>query len=1334
MRNVSVTLLFIVLFFTSSVFAAVLHSDLSSDNSSTKNLFIKGTKELKRASGTGNFDFSKKKDPVSKDQKIDVDAKSKELNVDKNDLNTILSQIRTETGDPGDSLSPEAISQQTITGYGTGDYFGYSVSAAGDVNGDGFADIIVGAYGYNSNTGRIYLYLGSASGIITTPAAVITGGGGTYFGYSISTAGDVNGDGYSDIIIGAIGYNTGTGKVYLYLGTFYGINPTPAVILTGEAINNSFGSSVSGAGDVNGDGYSDIIVGAKGYSSNTGRAYLYHGNSTGINTTPTTTLTGEAVSNYFGYSVSDVGDLNNDGYSDIIVGAYGYSSSTGRAYIYFGGPIMDNTADVILNGSAAGDQFGYSVSDAGDVNGDDYSDIIVGANGYFFGTGRAYIFIGSSSGLNSTPAATITGEATSNNFGNSVSGAGDVNGDGYSDIVVGAVGYSSSKGRAYLYRGSSSGINSTPAKIFTGEASTNFFGVSVSGAVDVNGDGYSDFIVGAYYYNSGVGRIYLYTNSMSGYDIPDHVLNGESNSSFGISVSSAGDVNGDGYSDIIVGAYTYSSSTGRAYIYLGTSSGINTTPAATLTGEAANNYFGISVSGAGDVNGDGFSDVIVGANGYSTSTGRAYLYHGNSTGINTTPATILTGAAVSNYFGYSVSNAGDMNNDGYSDIIVGAYGYSSSTGRAYIYIGTSSGLNSTPAATITGEGISNNFGISVSGAGDVNGDDYSDIIVGASGYSSSTGRAYLYLGTPYTVNTTPTITLTGEAANNNFGVSVSDAGDINKDGYSDIIVGANGFSNSTGKTYLYLGILSGINSVTAATFTGGAVFDNFGYSISGAGDVNGDGYSDIIVGASGYSSNTGRAYIYFGGSTIDNVPDIILKGENINNYFGHSVALIGDINRDGLNDVFVGAPAYNSNTGRAYIYLSTPTAVKPSLLTVKDIPNDQGGKVMLKWTRSAYQETGLVTGYDVYRSPKPQNGVYAWQLLINIPSNISRIYSLNADTYSDSVAAGIQRTYFKIVARTSVLSQYWTSNIQSGYSIDNLAPATPINLAASPTSSTINLNWDDAYAPDVSHYKIFRNGSEFTTSTISQFSDNSVNANSSYTFNVSAVDIHGNESPLSSAVISSIAIKLSMKIFLGGAYSGGVMISDLLSGGVLPLTSPYGTTETVTNTFLSAHTNIIDWLKLDLRQTESGSTVSSRSVFLLSDGSLLDTNGTPFCTFYGIGAGNYYVVVKHRNHLSVMTSGFVVLTTISLNYDFTTGLNKFYGGDAKNLGGGIFGIYSGDGNQDGSIDNFDRNIVWRPNNGQSGYLGADFNLDGSVDNIDKNLKWRPNNGKGTYVP
>ena len=152
------------------------------------------------------------------------------------------------------------------------------------------------------------------------------------------------------------------------------------------------------------------------------------------------------------------------------------------------------------------------------------------------------------------------------------------------------------------------------------------------------------------------------------------------------------------------------------------------------------------MAGAGDTNGDGYDDVIVGAYRYDDITGRAYVYAGSAVGVSSTATTTLDGEAVDSCFGYSVAGAGDTNGDGYDDVIVGAMNYDSIRGRAYVYDGSATGVSSTVATTLQGESIDSEYGRSVSGAGDVDGDGYDDVIIGAPRFRGDVGRAYVHGG------------------------------------------------------------------------------------------------------------------------------------------------------------------------------------------------------------------------------------------------------------------------------------------------------------------------------------------------------------------------------------------------------------------------------------------------------------------------------------------------------------------------------------------------------------------------------------------------------------
>lgn len=299
-------------------------------------------------------------------------------------------------------------------------------------------------------------------------------------------------------------------------------------------------------------------------------------------------LTGAAVGDQFGYSVASAGDVNGDGFSDVIIGASFNDSGgldAGRAYIYYGGMVMDAVADVILTGGAADDRFGVSVAGAGDINGDGFSDVIVGA--YFndaggTNAGRAYVYYGGMA-MNTIADVILTGGVADDRFGTSVAGAADVNGDGFSDVIVGAYlddAGGLDAGRAFVYFGGVA-MNAGVDAILTGEAAGDAFGISVASAGDINGDGLGDMIVGAYLNDAGgtnAGRAFLYLNSLTGTDIPDWTITGEAvGDQLGNSVASAGDVNGDGFSDVIVGAENagrlglFQFGAGRAYVYVSSS-------------------------------------------------------------------------------------------------------------------------------------------------------------------------------------------------------------------------------------------------------------------------------------------------------------------------------------------------------------------------------------------------------------------------------------------------------------------------------------------------------------------------------------------------------------------------------------------------------------------------------------------------------------------------------------------------------------------------------------------------------------------------------------------
>jgi hypothetical protein len=302
------------------------------------------------------------------------------------------------------------------------------------------------------------------------------------FGVSIAAAGDVNGDGYGDVIVGASEFDNGQlgeGKAFVYHGSPAGLPATPDWSVEGGQVGANFGVSVGAAGDVNGDGYDDVIVGANFYDNgqtDEGRAYVYHGSASGLSPTPNWIAEGNQADAVFGYSSRTAGDVNGDGYDDVIVGAMAYDNGEldeGRAYVYLGSPKgLRRRPRWTAEGNQPGAQggcacFGYSVGTAGDVNGDGYDDVVVGApfqdNGQN-NEGRAYVYLGSPLGPGKQAAWTGEGDQENAYFGRAVGAAGDVNGDGYDDIVVGADYYDQDQpdeGAAFVYHGSPSGPSVT---------------------------------------------------------------------------------------------------------------------------------------------------------------------------------------------------------------------------------------------------------------------------------------------------------------------------------------------------------------------------------------------------------------------------------------------------------------------------------------------------------------------------------------------------------------------------------------------------------------------------------------------------------------------------------------------------------------------------------------------------------------------------------------------------------------------------------------------------------------------------------------------------------
>ncbi|MEH2182932.1 beta strand repeat-containing protein [Nostoc sp.] len=464
-----------------------------------------------------------------------------------------------------------------INGIAVEDQSGSSVSNAGDINNDGFDDMIIGASGADPNgndfSGQSYVVFGgpnvASDGTFDLSNLNGTNGflinGIAYYnglGSSVSYGGDINDDGIDDLIIGAPyaspNGNSGAGQSYVVFGgtnvgstgTFdlSNLNGTNGFAINGILAGDNSGLRVSNAGDINNDGIDDLIIGAAFASPNgnsrAGQSYVVYGgtnvasggtlNLSDLNGTNGFTINGIAADDFSGYSISNTGDINNDGINDLIIGAYHASPNgnqyAGQGYVVYGGTNvssggtlnlsdLNGTNGFTINGINFGDGLGISVSNAGDINNDGIDDLIIGAwlasPSFTNEAGQTYVVYGGTnvggggifdlSSLDGTNGFAINGINSSSHSGYSVSNAGDTNDDGIDDLIIGAFGASQSY---VVYGGTNVGsggtfdlsdLNSTNGFAINGAINgIRQAGRAVSKAGDINGDGIDDLIIGAW--------------------------------------------------------------------------------------------------------------------------------------------------------------------------------------------------------------------------------------------------------------------------------------------------------------------------------------------------------------------------------------------------------------------------------------------------------------------------------------------------------------------------------------------------------------------------------------------------------------------------------------------------------------------------------------------------------------------------------------------------------------------------------------------------------------------------------------------------------------------
>jgi len=715
--------------------------------------------------------------------------------------------------------------------------------------------------------------------------------------------GDVNGDGYDDLVYGepdASIVAAGDGRAQLHLGGPGGYSSLAAWVGSGPGVGSAFGRRVVGL-DVNADGFSDLAVAAPGDGTIAPLVVLHLGSAVGLEPAPSWSWTSTQLDSLAGLGLG-AGDFDGDGFADLVVGSPGWDGTAGAdsgiARVFGGTAATLTSAAVWAEEGQAGEQFGRSVAGLGDLDGDGFGELGVASAAP---TGLASSFValfgGGAAGASTTPAVTLS-SSDSGTFGLALAGVGDIDGDGLADALIGEPGFGADAGRVH---GVSGGLLVTRVAepVATGSPG-DFLGGSVAG-FDVDGDGFADGLWAAHDGTASADpRLELASGGPAGLGAATVV---DASGVPGVWLSGGGDGDGDGLPEVVelVGG-----ANAEARRLGGSVAAPGTTPLALPWPEQGGAGFGYRVAGVGDLDADGFEEVAVGAWHFSdgeADEGAVFVFRGGTAGPIAPAAWSVQGDAAGALLGTAIDGAGDINGDGFGDLILGARGL----GEAWVFFGTGgTDVLSASADLVLADGQAGaSYGHAVAGLGDVDGDGRADVAVGAPLWDDAgadDGRVFVYFG-----GATPDAVADFEASgpiDSQFGRALA-GGDVNGDGLGDLLVGAPGVSNPQADEGAFLLFEASAGSFALASTTESNVAGaELGQAVA-LGDADGDGLFDVFAGAPELGVG-GAVHVWHAATGFSGAPAVEHLGDAAGDGYGAALA-VGDADADGRAELLVGA-------------------------------------------------------------------------------------------------------------------------------------------------------------------------------------------------------------------------------------------------------------------------------------------------------------------------------------------------------------------------------------------------------------------------------------------